>query len=147
MMWKNIKENYPKNAKLSDFSSHLGASCVVDSLTSTFLFAICFSQPLGGTPLDRFWPPGGTLGPILLLLCFFFFAKAILLQNSKIPEQQITPTTPSKKQARINEKLYRESIQANYVLLLLLKSEAPGFLESRSAELANQMLHDECYKT
>ena len=59
----------------------------------------------GGTPLDRCWPPLGTLGHILLTFCNI--ARATFLKISKIPEQQITPTTPRKKQARISEQLYR----------------------------------------
>ena len=67
------------------------------------LFATCFSEPLGGTPLDRCWPPLGLPRSDSIDLLEDFGAS--LLQNSKIPEQQMAQTTPSKKLARIQNNL------------------------------------------
>jgi hypothetical protein len=59
------------------------------------VFATCFSEPLGVPPWTNFGLPWGILGPILSISCKISGAK--LVQNSKIPEQQIAPTTPSTK--------------------------------------------------
>ena len=55
-----------------------------------------------------------------MLVPFWKALVADVLQNSKTPEQQMSPTTPSKKQAWINTKLYRLTTQANHFLRMLL---------------------------
>ena len=120
-MRKNIEQYQPKYTKLSDLGSHFGTICVMVCGPGAF-FRDLFFGTSGGTPLGRFWLPWDTLGPILLTFCKF--RGASLLQISKIPEQQITPTTLSNIQARINKTLYRQSTQANRFLLLLLNQAA-----------------------
>ena len=71
---------------------------------------VLFSRPafrnLWGYPhWTDFGLPWDTLGPMLSLVWKIWVAT--LLQNSKIPGKQMSPTTPSKKQARISNKLYR----------------------------------------
>ena len=93
---KRIIETYYLNyVKLSDIGFHFGASCLIDSRSAAFLFfATCFSEPLRGTPWNDFGLPWGTLDTILSIL--WKSVGANLLQTSKIPEQQIAPTTPPK---------------------------------------------------
>ena len=66
------------------------------------MLATCFSEPLGG---GAHWPdvglPCGTLG--LIFLACWKNRVASLLQMSKILEQQVAPSTPSKKQAMIRQ--------------------------------------------
>ena len=63
-----------------------------------------FRNLWGVPPSIDFIPLWGTLGPILSR--FWKISGVTLLPISKIPEQQIAPTTPSKNQARIHRKLY-----------------------------------------
>ena len=66
-----------------------------------------------------------------------------MLQTSKIPEQQIAPTTPSKKQARIQknftDKQYKQIIFYFCCLTMPRKSEAPGLKQIGSAGLCQHM--------
>ena len=55
----NIEKYHQKDRQPCDLGSHFGASCMADSKGGAFFFATCFSEPLGGTPLDQFWPPLG----------------------------------------------------------------------------------------
>ena len=93
-MRENIKNNYPKSVKLSDVGSHSGSSCLKLSSSSALLIATYFSEPLGGTPLDRSWPP--LRNPGRIFLTGWKMLGASLLQISKNPEQQMAPDTPSK---------------------------------------------------
>ena len=49
-MWKNIRKDCPKYAQCA-FWKHL----LVPFPLWRVLFWTCFSEPLGGTPFDRFW--------------------------------------------------------------------------------------------
>ena len=53
----NIENICPTYAKLLDIGSHLGATSLNLSRCSELVVATCFSEPLGGTPMDRCWPP------------------------------------------------------------------------------------------
>ena len=78
---------------------------------------ICFSEPSRAPPrviLETFWTdfgppltdfglPWGTLGPILST--FWKMPVADLLQISKIPEQPLSPTKPSKNKQRFKSSL------------------------------------------
>ena len=59
MMQKNIEKYYQTYAKLSDVGSHLGSIGLVLFPLWRVFFATRLSEPLGATPLDRFWPPLG----------------------------------------------------------------------------------------
>ena len=56
-----------------------------------------------GTPWTDFGLPWDTLGPIVL--SFWKILVADLLQISKIPEQPLSPTTPSKNKQRFKSSL------------------------------------------
>ena len=102
MIRKIIPEYYPKYTKFSSVGSHFGASCLNLSRCGAFCLRSVFRNLWGWTD---FGLPCGTLGP-MFSTCWQSLG-ANLLKNSKIPEQPMAPTTPSKKQARIQQKLYR----------------------------------------
>ena len=68
--------------------------------TPTLLF-FCdlFFRTSGGTPWTDFGLPWGTRGPNLS--SFGKISVATVLQISKTPAQQMSPTTPSRKEARM----------------------------------------------
>ena len=101
----DIEKYYQTYAKSYDLGSHFGPSCVIDSRGGAFFSRPVFRNLWGVPPWTDFGIPWDTLDPILSLVWKIVIAN--LLQNSKIPEQQMSPTTPSKKQARINKKLRR----------------------------------------
>ena len=57
--------NSRRYAICSDFGFHFRASCVIDIRCGAFLFATCWSEPLGVPPWTDFDVPWGTCGPIL----------------------------------------------------------------------------------
>ena len=71
-----------------------GSKLSVPFLWWRVLLTACFPEPLGGTPLDRCWPP--LRHPWSDFLDVLKELEAKLLQKSKIPEQQMAPDTPSK---------------------------------------------------
>ena len=59
MMRECIEQYHQKYRQPCDLGYHFGACCMVVSRGGAFFVATCFSEPLGGTPLDQFWPPLG----------------------------------------------------------------------------------------
>ena len=94
MMREHIEKYHQKDHQPCDFGSHFGASCDVLSRGGAFFCDLFFGTSGGVPPWTNFSLPWGILGPILSISCKISGAK--LVQHSKIPEQQITPTTPSK---------------------------------------------------
>ena len=94
-MRTNIEKNHPKIAKLLDWGFYFGNSCLNLSRCRAFLFATCFRTFWESTTWTDFGIPWGTLGPIFLT--YWKMRGPTFFQNGKIPEQQIAPTTPSKK--------------------------------------------------
>ena len=76
----------------------------------------CFFGTSEGHPLDRFWPPLGH--PWSDFLDFLINCRSSLVQVSKIPKQQLTPTTPAKTQASIQTNFTDN--QSKQVILLPL---------------------------
>ena len=101
MMWEKREEYYRKYSNFWNVGSHLGANCLRAFAFFATFFQAGFRNLWGGTRWTDLGLPWGTLGPILTI-CWKILG-ANLLQISKIPEQQIAPTTPSEKQARTNE--------------------------------------------
>ena len=127
----------PNYAKKSDVGSPFGASCLNLSRSSAFVLILVFRNLQGVPPWTDFGLPCGTLGPILLT-CWKNLTAA-LLQTSKIPEQQIAPTTLPKKQARTRKTFTdNQSKQIMFYVCWLTKPrkpEVPCLKTKRSAEL------------
>ena len=105
MMRENIEKYRQKYRQPCDLGSHFGACCMIVSRGGALFLRPVFRNLWGVPPWTNFGLPWGILGPILSISCKLSGAK--LVQNSETPEQQIAPTTPSKKQARIPKQLYR----------------------------------------
>ena len=56
-----------------------------------FLFVTCFSEPMGGTPLDRCWPPLGH--PCFDFLDLLEEFRSRFAQNVKNPEQHLNTSS------------------------------------------------------
>ena len=84
-------------------------------------FATCFSEPLRGTPLDRFWPP---LGHPWSDVTTFSISAASLLNKSKVSEQQMSPTTASKNKQGLTKPLPQNNPSKSCFTFLLLKEAA-----------------------
>ena len=106
--------------KLADVGSHFGAICLIDSRSGMFLLPTCVSEPLRGTPWTDLSLSWGILAS--MILTYWRSLGATLFQMSNIPEQQMAPTTPSTQ--TVKEKIDRQSIQTNHVLLLLFNNAA-----------------------
>ena len=136
-MRKSIENQSPKYIKFSDLGCHCETICVMVCGPGAFLFGTCFRNLWGIPPSTDFGLPGGTLGPILLT--FWESLEAVLLQNSKIPGQEMAPTTPSKKQAKIQKHFTENQPKQNIHLLLLFNKAAQlrglRFFISASAEI------------
>ena len=137
MIRTNFTKYHPKYAKVSDFGSHFGASCVIDSRGGTFFRDLFFGTSGRYPPWTEFGIPWDTPGQILSP--FWKMLVANLLQSSKIPAQQISPTTPSKKQARMRTNFTDNQSKWNMFHFCCFtkprKSEAPGLKTIGSAEL------------
>ena len=94
MMRKNIERYHRKDRQPCDLGSHFGTSSMADSRPGAFFLRPVFRNLWGVPPWTNFGLPWGILGPMLSISCKISGAK--LVQNSKIQEQQIAPTTPSK---------------------------------------------------
>ena len=92
MMRKNIENDHQQYRQPCDLGSHIGACCMILSRCGAFVLRPVFRNLWGVPPWTNFDLPLGILGPILSISCKISVAK--LVQNSKIPEQQIAPTTP-----------------------------------------------------
>ena len=135
---KNIENYHPKYANISDFGFHFGASCMADSRGGAFFSRPVFRNLWGVPPWTDVGLPWGTLAPILS--SFWKMLLANLLQTSKIPGQQMAPTTPSRKQVGIQTNTDNLSTQILFYFCYLTKprkSEAPDLKQIGSAELPN----------
>ena len=129
MMWKPIEIYHKKYDKVSDVGSHCWSRLSNTLEYCVFLFPTWFSEPLGQHPL----------GPIVASTrapcskCRRFQSRITILRK------QITPTTPSKKQARIQQRItYCQSKQIICYLYCLIKPhkfEATGLPKNGSAQL------------
>ena len=87
------RQNYPKYSMFTDFGVHFGTMCMFVSRGGAFCSRCVFFENLGGTPLDRFWPPLGH--PWFEFVDFWKVLIELLLQTSKVPVQRRELTTPS----------------------------------------------------
>ena len=79
-------------------------------------FATVCSDTLGGTPVDRVWHPFGH--PWSDFLDLMQELRAILVQMSKIPEQQMAPATPSKNKQDSNSDTHSQSKQIVFTFIV-----------------------------
>ena len=114
-MRNEIEHNYQTYANISDFGFCVGAVCLPLSRCDAF-FRDLFFGTSGVLPWTDLGLPWGTLGQILSTLWKMLVAN--VLRNSKIPEQHMSPTTPSTKNKQEFKALYRQSIQTSHLLFL-----------------------------
>ena len=105
--------------------------------------AFCLRPVLGNLWGVPHWTDFGWRGPRLrplgpIFLTFWKIQAAIVFQNSKIAEQQMAPTTPSNKQARIKKHFADKHAKPLFVYFCCLtkprKSKAPGLTTNRVGE-------------
>ena len=93
-MWKHIEKHNPKLVHNSKCWFPFWKQLLGPFPLWRVLFASCFSEPLGCTSFDRCWPPLGHLWSDVVT--FLENVGGSLLEVQKIPEQQMSPNTPSK---------------------------------------------------